>query len=87
MVRINGYYSNEGLVEVYCNGQWGTICSYDFYNDDANLICRQLGYDSYSQYNHLTTMYVDPVIVYCTLYLYLFLLELVIIVSQCGVLG
>ena len=47
MVRLQGGdYSNEGLVEVYCNGQWGTICSTGFSTSDANTICRQLGYDS-----------------------------------------
>ncbi|XP_019859785.1 PREDICTED: neurotrypsin-like [Amphimedon queenslandica] len=47
MVRLQGgNYSNEGLVEVYCNGQWGTICSTGFGTSDANTICRQLGYDS-----------------------------------------
>ena len=47
MIRLQGGdYSNEGRVEVYCNGQWGTICSTGFGYTDANTICRQLGYDS-----------------------------------------
>ena len=48
MIRLQGgAYSNEGRVEVYCNGQWGTICSTGFDSTDANTICKQLGYDSY----------------------------------------
>ena len=54
MIRLQGgNYSNEGRVEVYCNGQWGTICSTGFSTTDANTICKQLGYDSYDSYNHL----------------------------------
>ena len=50
MIRLQaGNYSNEGLVEVYCNGQWGTICGTGFSTSDANTICRQLGYDSGSR--------------------------------------
>ena len=51
MIRLEGGdYSNEGRVEVYCNGQWGTICSTGFSTTDANTICKQLGYDSSSLY-------------------------------------
>ena len=54
MIRLQGGdYSNEGHVEVYCHGQWGTICSTGFDYTDANTICKQLGYDSYDSYNHL----------------------------------
>ena len=44
-VRLTrGTYSSQGLVEVYCNGQWGTVCNDEFDQIDADTICRQLGY-------------------------------------------
>ena len=54
MLRLQGgSYSNVGRVEVYCNGQWGTICDDGFSGTDARTICKQLGYNSYSSYDHL----------------------------------
>ena len=54
MIRLQGgNYTNEGRVEVYCNGQWGTICDNEFNGTDATIICKQLGYNSYSSYDHL----------------------------------
>ena len=54
MIRLQGgNYSNEGRVEVYCNGQWGTICDYGFSYTKAWTICKQLGYNYYYKINHL----------------------------------
>ena len=54
MIRLQGgTYSNEGRVEVYCNGQWGTICDNGFGSTDALVLCKQLGYSGYIKYNHL----------------------------------
>ena len=47
-VRLTGGDTvNQGLVEVYCYGKWGTVRSVDKFK--ANIICRQLGY--YGAYN------------------------------------
>ena len=55
MIRLQGgSYSNQGRVEVYCNGQWGTICDDGFSSTDARTICKQLGYNYYHNYNHLS---------------------------------
>ena len=37
--------NTAGIVEVYYNNQWGTICRSASKNDDtATVVCHQLGY-------------------------------------------
>ena len=37
--------SSEGRLEICVNGVWGTICGIRYGTRDANVACRQLGYD------------------------------------------
>ena len=52
---VGGQYPSQGRVEVYCNGQWGTICSTSrFGTTEAETVCRQLGYTDVIEYNLLS---------------------------------
>ena len=42
---VDGSNPLEGRVEICLNRAWGTICNNSFSNDDATVVCRQLGYD------------------------------------------
>lgn len=42
-VRLTGNFQT-GNVEVFFNGQWGTVCTDSFSNADADVVCHELGY-------------------------------------------
>ena len=71
-VRLrDGPTSNEGRVELYLNGTWGTICDDYWGIDEANVICRMLGYSEgawsthccgwYPSYSALQKIWLDDV--------------------------
>ncbi|XP_061742164.1 lysyl oxidase homolog 3B isoform X1 [Nerophis ophidion] len=53
-VRLAGYprKHNEGRVELFHAGEWGSICDDDFSLANANVLCRQLGFVAATAWTH-----------------------------------
>ena len=48
IIRLrSGPSQSTGRLEVCVNGIWGTVCSDFWDNNDASVVCRQLGYSPY----------------------------------------
>jgi hypothetical protein len=47
-VRLSG--GNTGLLEINLGTGWGTVCDDSFGQDDADVVCRQLGYSNASSW-------------------------------------
>ncbi|KAI8487025.1 hypothetical protein Bbelb_352850 [Branchiostoma belcheri] len=49
---VGGRFPWEGRVEVFYNGEWGSVCGRSYWNSqDANVVCRELGYGPSTVYS------------------------------------
>lgn len=45
---------SSGRVEIFINGEWGTVCDDLWGITESNVVCRQLGYAKASAYGTAT---------------------------------
>ncbi|XP_071948679.1 scavenger receptor cysteine-rich domain-containing protein DMBT1-like [Antedon mediterranea] len=41
---VDGTSENQGRIEIFHDGEWGTVCDDNFSLEDGAVVCRQLGY-------------------------------------------
>ena len=61
---VNGLNIFSGEVEVFYDGSWGSVCSYGWDLTDANVVCRELGFDSAREAGQIYTGYSRTVLSY-----------------------
>ena len=58
---MGGSSSNQGRVEIYYNGVWGTVCDDGWGSSDAAVVCTQLGLGGGTAYTSATSAYTHGV--------------------------
>ena len=50
---VGGSTDNEGNVQICYYNAWGSICDDSWGRSDSNVVCRQLGFQSYGIYLYI----------------------------------
>ena len=50
---VGGEYASRGLLEVFLNNHWGTVCDSRFSISAAAVVCKQLGYNEVGAVNSM----------------------------------
>ena len=54
---IGGQTVQEGTVEICLKGTWGSICDYNWGYEEAEVVCRGLGYSALGSCNKLLLVF------------------------------
>ncbi len=55
-LRLQDGDNSKGRVEYYRNSKWHTICSEGFHKEEADSVCKRLGFDSAKKFSNATSL-------------------------------
>ena len=58
-LRLYGSGTDDGILEIFHIGRWGSVCDDGWGSEESLVACRQLGFATYVSYRHLNSITTD----------------------------